>query len=87
VTPRRIATTCLLALLALAVSCGGTSGGWSEDSVDQFLAQCPYDSETCQCVVDRLQESVSFEEFREATEEGGPPPAYFTDAQAACLAT
>jgi hypothetical protein len=68
--------------LSVAVACG--QGGWPQDAVESFLGQCPHDRGTCECIVETLEGTMPFEEFRAATERGGPPPQEFVDAQNEC---
>jgi hypothetical protein len=55
------------------VACGGGDGdgdGYPQESIDAFVQECraqPSTSEgQCRCVVERLQESMPYEEFERA---------------------
>ena len=61
-------------VLGLA-ACGGGGGGgdgYPQESIDLFVAECraqPRTSERqCRCVVERLQQTMPYEEFAEADE-------------------
>ena len=63
------------AALAFAVvglaGCGGDGGdGYPQESIDAFVQECRAQLNTserqCRCVVERLQETMPYEEFAEA---------------------
>jgi hypothetical protein len=61
-----------LALAGLA-ACGGGGGGehgYPEESIDAFVRECTVQPNTgerqCRCVVERLQETMPYEEFARA---------------------
>jgi hypothetical protein len=62
------------AALAFAVvglaACGGGEDGYPQESIDAFVKECraqPNTSERqCRCVVERLQESMPYDEFARA---------------------
>jgi len=57
----------LLTLCLLLTACGG-GGGWTNDQRDIFLRNCTdgnaYWGDVCLCVVDHVQESYSFDEWK-----------------------
>jgi hypothetical protein len=60
----------VLAVAGLAACGGGGEDGYPQDSIDTFVQECraqPNTSERqCRCVVERLQETMPYEEFAEA---------------------
>jgi hypothetical protein len=74
------------AALAVAVAglaaCGGGEDSYPRESIDEFVKECtaqPRASERqCRCVIERLQESMPYEEFArtdEALTENRQPAA------------
>ena len=59
-----------LAVVGLAACGGGGEDGYPGESIDSFVQECvaqPNTSERqCRCVVERLQETMPFEEFARA---------------------
>ena len=59
-----------LAVVGLAACGGGGEDGYPQESVDAFVRECnaqPNTSERqCSCVVERLQETMPFDEFARA---------------------
>jgi hypothetical protein len=59
-----------LAVVGLAACGGGSEDGYPRESVDAFVRECnaqPNTSERqCSCVVERLQETMPFDEFARA---------------------
>ncbi len=59
------------AIVGLA-ACGGDNGegGYPQESIDAFVQECREQPNTtvrqCRCVVERLQETMPYEEFAEA---------------------
>jgi len=64
----RIAALAVAALLALG-ACGGDDG-YPQEVVDNFIESCTAQvgasQSYCRCAIDRLQESMSFEDFQAA---------------------
>ena len=58
------------AVVGLAACGGGGDDGYPQESIDAFVQECraqPNTSERqCRCVVERLQETMPYEEFAEA---------------------
>lgn len=65
----RSAVALSFAVVGLA-ACGGSEDGYPQESIDAFVRECkaqPNTSERqCGCVVERLQESMPYEEFARA---------------------
>jgi hypothetical protein len=67
----RSALALSFAVVGLA-ACGGNNaeGGYPKESIDAFVQECreqPQTSERqCRCVVERLQETMPYDEFAEA---------------------
>ena len=59
-----------LAVAGLAACGGGGKNGYPEESVDTFVQECAVQPNTgerqCRCVVERLQETMPYEEFARA---------------------
>jgi hypothetical protein len=59
-----------LAVAGLAACGGGGGGGYPEESIDAFVRECTVQPNTgerqCRCVVERLQETMPYEEFARA---------------------
>ena len=60
-----------LAFVVVGVAaCGGGEDGYPQESVDAFIRECREQPNTterqCTCVVERLQETMPYEEFARA---------------------
>jgi hypothetical protein len=82
------------AVVGLAACGGGDDGGYPQESIDAFVQECraqPNTSERqCRCVVERLQETMPYEEFARADkalkESKDPDPASLEKLRAAITA-
>ena len=72
------------AILLSACSSGSGGSGWPDSAVQSFLNQCPFGSAICQCMVHRLEKTISYADFKAARERGGGPPPEFTEAAREC---
>jgi hypothetical protein len=58
------------AVVGLAACGGGSEDGYPQESVDAFVSECRAQPNTterqCRCVVERLQETMPYEEFARA---------------------
>jgi hypothetical protein len=70
------------AVVALAACGGGGEDGYPQESIDAFVRECNEqpnaDQDQCRCVVERLQETMPYEEFERADvalKENREPPA------------
>lgn len=68
------------AVLGLAACGGGSDDGYPQESIDAFVEECDKQPNTverqCRCVVERLQETMPYEEFArldEALKENRQP--------------
>ena len=66
----RSAVALSFAVVGLAACGGGAEDGYPQESIDAFVRECneqPNTSERqCSCVVERLQETMPYEEFARA---------------------
>ena len=60
------------AVVGLAACGGGGDDGYPQESIDAFVQECKAQPNTverqCRCVVERLQETMPYEEFARADE-------------------
>jgi hypothetical protein len=58
------------AVVGLAACGGGSEDGYPQESVDAFVSECRAQPNTterqCRCVVERLEETMPYEEFARA---------------------
>ena len=66
----RSAVALSFAVVGLAACGGGGEDGYPQESVDAFVSECRAQPNTtqrqCRCVVERLQETMPYEEFARA---------------------
>ena len=59
-----------VAVAGLAACGGGGEGGYPQKSIDAFVRECTAQPNTaepqCRCIVERLQETMPYEEFARA---------------------
>ena len=62
----------IVAAVALGLAGCGGGGGYPQEAIDRFVAECDAQPNTtgeqCRCVVDRLQATMPYEEFERADE-------------------
>ncbi|MEP7335863.1 MAG: hypothetical protein ABI717_08795 [Actinomycetota bacterium] len=62
----------VFAVVGLAACGGGGEDGYPQESIDAFVKECAAEPKSaerqCRCVVERLQETMPYEEFARADE-------------------
>jgi hypothetical protein len=90
----RSAVALSFAVVGLAACGGGGEDGYPQESIDAFVRECRAQPNTterqCSCVVERLQETMPYEEFARADkalkESKDPDPASLEKLRAAITA-